>query len=174
MFVSKLCLVPFRLPCLCYVSTSFASSFCKQVQMFVNMRPEHGILKHFITTSTTRKHYHGIHYVALWYGIFIWALVNLHVFQSKIAFLCGSRSFSSGSVLLSWNIRHFQNEISQQKKLLWKTQNYIPSKSVDALAKKFKFILIFKHWKTWCICWIYSFYLTFLFVFHIQTSRHLE
>lgn len=49
-----------------YMSVS-ASSFCKQVQMFVNMRPNMASLKHFITTSMTRKHYHSarIHYIHL-------------------------------------------------------------------------------------------------------------
>lgn len=77
-----------NVPCVEFQQTS--ANVCKY-------SAEHGILKHFKTPSTTRKHYHSIHYfllflflflllfrvciVCIWYIIFMRALVNLHVFH---------------------------------------------------------------------------------------------
>lgn len=64
---------------------------------------EHGILKHFITTSTTRKHYHSIHYLphtpslspSLPISLYMWIrnfysrlLLICTCFTAEIAFLC--------------------------------------------------------------------------------------
>lgn len=49
---------------------------------------EHGILKHFITTSTTRKHYHSIHYLphtlSLPLSLYMW----IRNFYSRLLLIC--------------------------------------------------------------------------------------
>lgn len=62
--------------------------FSKQVANVCKYAAEHGILKHFITTSTTRKHYHGIHYDVLWYGIYTHFFALLISFEHLLICTC--------------------------------------------------------------------------------------